>query len=595
MSTRSTTALWKLISRVLGVQKDSPIDLALQNENYTEVGDLHFIEEPDIGAWRYIPVGKTEDRALSGKDRKMLQLFVRWARQKVSKDLGHFPDADEWDKLTKDDYIAYVENLGQAKSVSNQSSTPSTTSTPVTTPSVPKSTNIVSDFKKSVKKDVQSFSKFEEDKFWDAWKMSVEAQARAQDLEDVLQPTFVPVGTDETALFAQKQNYMFAVFLYTVKTGAGRAIVKKHHLKGDAQQVWKDLVEHYTSSTTSKLRSDQLMKYITNARLDDSWRRTSVDFIRHWAEQIRLFEEITSITSHMSDDLKRTMLENALVQVRELQFVSIQDRMNVTKGGTPLTFQQYYDAVHDAAVLRDTSLSVSSRNRRRIRANLHDLGLDDLYEGYEDDDEPSDNEELGINIHDLRALVANRKPPDKGRQGYALEKGKQNMRDSKRTYIPPEMWEQLDEKAKAILLGRALPSGDRRANLHDLDQQEEDQDDNGDDGEDQDDAYEPEDPGEDINDDQDDSRELSAFLTGRKSLAPNDIRRVLAASSRPIAKKKKPKSRTVRIHDVTYTVSASHRKDSVSSLIDRGCNGGMAGSDVMWVEECADKISATVT
>ena len=325
MSTRSTTPLWKLISRILGVQRDSPIDLALQNETYTEVGDLHFIEEPDIGSWRYIPAGKTEDRALSGKDRKMLQLFVRWTRQQVFKDLGHFPDADEWDNLSKDDYITYVESLGQAKTDSSQPSTPSTTSTPATTPSIPKTPNIVSDFKKSVKKDVQSFSKFEEDKFWDAWKMSVEAQARAQDLEEVLQPTYVPVGTDDIALFAQKQNYMFAVFLYTVKTGAGRAIVKKHHLKGNAQEVWKDLVDHYTSSTTSKLRSDQLMKYITNARLDDSWRRTSVDFIRHWAEQMRLFEEITPTTSHMSDDLKRTMLENAPEQLRELQFISIQD------------------------------------------------------------------------------------------------------------------------------------------------------------------------------------------------------------------------------------------------------------------------------
>ena len=88
----------------------------------------------------------------------------------------------------------------------------------------------------------------------------------------------------------------------------------------------------------------------------------------------------------------------------------------------------------------------------------------------------------------------------------------------------------------------------------------------------------------------DDDTILMDYLSGKIKPEPGDIRQVLAAKSKK--KKDAPteaKEETVTLnghrfhklnmHRVTYRVTAHDRK-STSSLIDRGANGGLTGSDV---------------
>ena len=56
------------------------------------------------------------------------------------------------------------------------------------------------------------FQPFKEDKQWDSWNRATIAQARAQDVLEVLNPKYEPQDDAEKQLFDEKQKYMFAVF-----------------------------------------------------------------------------------------------------------------------------------------------------------------------------------------------------------------------------------------------------------------------------------------------------------------------------------------------------------------------------------------------
>ena len=69
------------------------------------------------------------------------------------------------------------------------------------------------------------------------------AQARAQDLFEVLDPTFVPIGPEGQALFKEKQKYMYAVFERTLLSDKGKALVRERVDDFDAQRLYKELLE----------------------------------------------------------------------------------------------------------------------------------------------------------------------------------------------------------------------------------------------------------------------------------------------------------------------------------------------------------------
>ena len=105
---------------------------------------------------------------------------------------------------------------------------------------------------------------------------------------------------------------MFTVFLNTVKTRFGEATLKKHSKDCDAQAFYQELVQHYTSSTTSQIRSDHYLNFISTAKLDSSWKKSLTAFLYTWEDQLRLYEEVTPVNEHYHDPVKRRLLENAV-------------------------------------------------------------------------------------------------------------------------------------------------------------------------------------------------------------------------------------------------------------------------------------------
>jgi hypothetical protein len=98
----------------------------------------------------------------------------------------------------------------------------------------------IADFKRrGIKRDPSQFPILKEDRQWDCWNRTHNAQARAQGVEEIMNPTYTPVTTEDKALFAVKQAYMFAVFFEkTLLTDQGKAYVREYESQCDSQSIY---------------------------------------------------------------------------------------------------------------------------------------------------------------------------------------------------------------------------------------------------------------------------------------------------------------------------------------------------------------------
>jgi len=98
----------------------------------------------------------------------------------------------------------------------------------------------LSDFKKGIKWDASLFTILKDPKQWDSWHQSTMAQARAQDVFKILDPSYAPNQTEEP-LFEAKQMYLYTVFERVLQTNKGKVLVCAYEETADAQQIFKDL------------------------------------------------------------------------------------------------------------------------------------------------------------------------------------------------------------------------------------------------------------------------------------------------------------------------------------------------------------------
>jgi len=61
-----------------------------------------------------------------------------------------------------------------------------------------------------------------DEKYFDQFKMTMVAQARAHDIEQVFDPEYKPANADDTALFMEKQTFAFAVLMKCIQTDTGK-------------------------------------------------------------------------------------------------------------------------------------------------------------------------------------------------------------------------------------------------------------------------------------------------------------------------------------------------------------------------------------
>ena len=259
---------------------------------------------------------------------------------------NHDPINDSnWNTVTPDAFDSFRISPAYIRSSSNA---------PVTT--APKPIDLVREFKRGIKRDISQFIPLKDDGAWDNWNRATIAQAFAQDVDNVLDPSYTPSNLSERELFAEKQKYMYAVFEKTLLTDKGKALVRQYQLRFNAQQIYKELKEYALQSTKATMDASSLLSYITTVKLGDGkWKGTTHAFILHWQDQIRKYHDLNHLQM-LPHQLQRTMLENAVDANTDLRAVKAQAEQHKTHSGVELTYEQYCSLLVSAAQQYDKQL-----------------------------------------------------------------------------------------------------------------------------------------------------------------------------------------------------------------------------------------------
>ena len=273
-------------------------------------------------------------------------------------------DYDEWRTTPPEEEVHF-----QTPSKLGSPATPRSMATSVASESY----ITLSNFKKGIKRDASAYPIFKNERYYNTFIRHFKATAKAQGLNSLMDPNFTP-GSDEyeQQLFQDQQDFLYSVLISSLKTDFSEALVKDH--EGDAQLIIELLHEHHTgNSQYSRSEINRITKYLTNIKLDDTWRGTNESFLMHYNDQLRLLDSLVDSDEKLPDNTRVTFLESAVESVPDLRRVKITDNVLQAQldSTRPITYRSYFDLLKDAAFHLDQATKRGSKIRR---TNVHFSG-----------------------------------------------------------------------------------------------------------------------------------------------------------------------------------------------------------------------------
>ena len=97
-----------------------------------------------------------------------------------------------------------------------------------------------------------------------------------------------------------------------VKVDERKVILRKEKPYLNAQNAYTELSKQALNSTASTLSAMDLMEYITSARLvpGSKWVGNTSEFINHWMNQVRKYNDMGYPNNTISDVMKLSMVQN---------------------------------------------------------------------------------------------------------------------------------------------------------------------------------------------------------------------------------------------------------------------------------------------
>jgi hypothetical protein len=591
---QSQVALDHILKNVLVLTDDSPLIKALNEEGYTDIEDVITISQADMDLLSYSMPSDPHDPASPSVNvpvpkhlKSKLKLLQHYVAHRV---IQGNPLSNDWISLTEEEFNIY-RTTSAILTVIGYNNSPSIAPVPSKPPESPRLKDPISEFRKGIKRDASLYTVYKDEKQWDSWQRSTIALARAQNVEDILDSTYIPSNQDEADLFTEKKKFMYAVFERTLQTDQGKAFVRAHEYDFDAQAIYKDLVEYSIKSTKASLDSARTLAYITTARLGDgNWRGPTRSFILHWQEDVRLYEKLVPLSDHIPDSVKRSMLENAVGPIDMLRAVKDQaDQMKVTRG-TDLTYVEYCKLILSAAANYDARSSSTRKDVHPKRTiYFHDTDNVDPT----DVEPPDDYTPYDIDA-DVDVIAANVTKQANVSPRIPLSQWKELSSTTKTT------WLSIPDRDKALILqghNTTSTSGSstkrhtpmRAANVHTTG--------------DSVDCLPSASDDDAVTVLPDESTDLIAMVTkrqpskttkARSDAPPSDIRKLLSSDNkRQPSKSPSPVDQEIHVNghtyrlinfNIIYNISTLSHTTSPGSLVDRGANGGVAGDDVRVIE-----------
>ena len=184
---------------------------------------------------------------------------------------------------------------------------------------------------------------------------------------------------------------------------------------------------------------------------DSAWKnRPASDFILYWKNQLRLYENLVPPSDWLKDNVKRTLLENAVHDSSELRAVKNQAEQFKARDGKDFTYSEYLSLLNSAAQQLDAKFRPVVRTPRRT-VYAHDLQPD------ADDDDPPvfspvDSFDMDTDANVLEAYQSLTTP------------SRTRLFSGQWRRLSPEdqaVWDQLSDDAKRIVLEASTPPNRR--------------------------------------------------------------------------------------------------------------------------------------
>ena len=308
----------------------------------------------------------------------------------------------------------------------------------------------LSNFKKGIKRDASAYPIFKNERYYNTFIRHFKATAKAQGLNSLMDPNFTP-GSDEyeQQLFQDQQDFLYSVLISSLKTDFSEALVKDH--EGDAQLIIELLHEHHTgNSQYSRSEINRITKYLTNIKLDDTWRGTNESFLMHYNDQLCLLDSLVDSDEKLPDNTRVTFLESAVESVPDLRRVKITDNVLQAQldSTRPITYRSYFDLLKDAAFHLDQATKRGSKIRR---TNVH-------FSGPNNED---DHQNLTSDDHQViqQEDVCNEPPEPLSYSVFQSHFQGSSTSSTQKIFLPKPIWEKLSKDQQQMIIdhNRSLP------------------------------------------------------------------------------------------------------------------------------------------
>ena len=350
-------------------------------------------------------------------------------------------DYDEWHISTPEEEIHFQ--------------TPSKFGSPVTprsmaTSEASESYITLTNFKKGIKRDASAYPIFKNERYYNTFIRHFKATAKAQGLSTLMDPNFTP-GSDEYGqqVFQEQQDFLYSVLISSLKTDFSEALVKDH--EGDAQLILELLHEHHTgNSQYSRSEINRITKYLTNIKLDDTWRGTNESFLMHYNDQLHLLDSLVDSDEKLPDNTRVTFLESAVESVPDLRRVKITDNVLQAQldSTRPISYRSYFDLLKDAAFHLDQA---TKRGNKIRRTNVQFSGPND-----EDEHQNLSSDDPQVIQHED---VSSEPPEPLSYSGFQSHFQGSSTSNTQKIFLPKPIWEKLSKDQQQMIIdhNRSLP------------------------------------------------------------------------------------------------------------------------------------------
>ena len=308
----------------------------------------------------------------------------------------------------------------------------------------------LTNFKKGVKRDASAYPILKNERYYNTFIRHFKATAKAQGLNTLMDPNFTP-GSDEyeQQIFQEQQDFLYSVLISSLKTDFSEALVKDH--EGDAQLILELLHEHHTgNSQYSRSEINKITKYLTNIKLDDTWRGTNESFLMHYNDQLRLLDSLVDSDEKLPDNTRVTFLQSAVESVPDLRRVKITDNVLQAQldSTRPITYRSYFDLLKDAAFHLDQATKRGSKIRH---TNVH-------FSGPNNED---DHQNLLSDDHQViqQEDVCSEPPEPLSYSVFQSHFQGSSTSSTQKIFLPKPIWEKLSKDQQQMIIdhNRSLP------------------------------------------------------------------------------------------------------------------------------------------